>query len=103
MGVKAADVIKKLIEMGCPPPSNQLLDADTAALLAQEYGFVVENVAPSGSLIDQEEDRAEDLRRAAPWSPSWGTSITARRRCSTPSGEQRDRLRGGGITQHIGL
>ena len=41
MGVKAADVIKKLIEMGMPTTVNQLLDADTAALLAQEYGFVL--------------------------------------------------------------
>src|SRR5512141_415653 len=67
MGVKAADVIKKLIEMGMPTTVNQLLDADTAALLAQEYGFVVENVAPEVERwIDQEEDRAEDLRPRPP-------------------------------------
>jgi len=31
---------------GMPTTLNQLLDADTASLLAQEYGFEVENVAP---------------------------------------------------------
>jgi hypothetical protein len=62
MGIKAAEAIKKLIEMGMPTTLNQLLDADTARILAQEYGYEVENVAPEvENLIDQEEDREEDL------------------------------------------
>ena len=46
MGIKAGEVIKRLIEMGMPTTVNQLLDADAAGLLAHEYGFEVENVAP---------------------------------------------------------
>ena len=41
MGIKTGEVIKRLIEMGMPTTVNQLLDADAAGLLAQEYGFEV--------------------------------------------------------------
>jgi translation initiation factor IF-2 len=42
MGVKASDLIRKLMQMGTMASINQPVDADTAALLATEFGFTVE-------------------------------------------------------------
>ena len=45
MGVKASDVMKKLLDMGMMATINQALDHDSAALVASEFEFLVENVA----------------------------------------------------------
>ena len=45
MGVKAAEVIKKLMVLGLMSTVNQVLDVDTATLVASEFGYNVENVA----------------------------------------------------------
>ena len=45
MGVKAGEVIKKLMDMGMMATINQVLDPDTATLIAAEFEYQVENVA----------------------------------------------------------
>src|SRR6201997_2829232 len=45
MGVKAGEIIKKLMDLGVMSTLNQVLDVDTAALVANEFGYSVENVA----------------------------------------------------------
>jgi translation initiation factor IF-2 len=42
MGVKAADLIRKLMQGGKMATINQLIDADTAAFLASDFGYTVE-------------------------------------------------------------
>jgi translation initiation factor IF-2 len=45
MGIKAGEVIKKLMMLGVMSTVNQVLDVDTATLVANEFGYNVENVA----------------------------------------------------------
>ncbi|MCP4733838.1 MAG: translation initiation factor IF-2, partial [Bosea sp.] len=45
MGLKAGEVLKKLMEMGVMATVNQSLDVDHATLVAGEFEYTVENVA----------------------------------------------------------
>ena len=45
MGVKAGEMIKQLMGLGVMSTLNQVLDVDTATLVASEFGYSVENVA----------------------------------------------------------
>ncbi len=45
MGVKAGEIIKQLMSLGVMSTLNQVLDVDTATLVAGEFGYSVENVA----------------------------------------------------------
>ena len=72
MGVKAGEIIKKLMDLGVMSTLNQVLDVDTATLVASEFGYSVENVAfDVESAIEESEPRRSRARwsRGRRWSP----------------------------------
>ena len=88
LDVKANLVMKKLMDRGIFATINQTLDAKLATEVAREFGASTATVSYEEEAMQavEEAEDTKDLRDAAlPWSPSWATSITARRRCSTPS------------------
>ena len=85
---------------------NSTLDAETATMIAREFGADVQMRSFEEELTEVETESVEaggSSSRARRSSPSWATSTTARRRCSTRSAKTRVAEReAGGITQHIG-